>query len=110
MKRQLSLLMLGARSSLWRVLGILAAMAAAQTAGGIGLQIIQGRRVDGRFHKILVPGIDEPLVQLVQHMVDMLPQRGPRIFLVPDLIRDAVHDVLRLPQRADGHLGNDRFI
>ncbi len=32
MKRQLSLLMLAARSSLWRVLGILAAMAAAQTA------------------------------------------------------------------------------
>ena len=54
------------------------------------------RRVDGRFDKVGVPRVDEPLVQLVQGVVDVLPQRCAAVAAVPQRVGDAVQQVLQL--------------
>ena len=89
---------------------IIVDLPAAQTGGGIDGQVLQQRRVDGRFHKIPVPGIDEPLVQPVQGMVDMLPQRRAAIGFIPQLVGNAVNDVLRFPQRTHRHFGQNGMV
>src|SRR5699024_9851535 len=48
-----------------------------------------------------------PLVQLVQRVVQVLPQRRTAVELVPELVGDAVNGVLRLPQGAHRQLDDD---
>ena len=62
--------------------------------------------VHGRFHKIRVIGVNEPLIQLMQHMVNMLPDGRPAKPDVPQSIRDAVQNILRFPKGTHGHFCN----
>lgn len=76
----------------------------------VNVQFLQVRRVDGRLDKVGVPRVDEPLVQLMQGVIDVLPQRCAAVAAVPQRVGDAVQQVLQFPQCADGHLGNDRVV